>query len=329
MESPEEIFGRDTYGNPYVQLQNKLGQAKQDIILEKCYRNSRPLLTSAHALGFGIYRNEGLIQMFDDAGLWRDIGYEVVEGNLEDGMPIKLSRNSNTSPEFLESHSNIDDLIIFKSFNNNREQSEWLVREIEKNINEDELKYDDIMVIHCNPFTTKDAVGSSRALLFEKKINSNLAGVTNSRDDFFNEEAVTFTGIYRAKGNEAAMIYVINAHECFSGSELARKRNILFTAMTRSKAWLRVVGYGEEMRGLVREFEEVKRRNFVLGFTYPIEEERIRMNVINRDMSPKERERKKKSQRNLQDIVEDLDKGTIQKEDLPQELIEKLKNHLL
>ncbi|HYX19212.1 MAG TPA: ATP-binding domain-containing protein [Nostoc sp.] len=328
MGSPEEIFGKDTYGNPYVQLQNRSGKPKQDIILEKCYRNSRPLLTSAHALGFGIYRNEGLIQMFDDAGLWRDIGYELEEGNLEDGKAVKLTRTSNTSPMFLESHSPIDDLIIFKSFNNNHEQNEWLVKEIEKNIREDELKYDDIMIIHSNPFTTKDAVGSSRALLFEKKINSNLAGVTNSRDDFFSEEAVTFTGIYRAKGNEAAMIYVINAHECFSGTELSRKRNILFTAMTRSKAWLRVLGYGEDMRGLVKEFEEVRRRNFVLQFTYPTAEERIRMNVINRDISPKERERRIQNQRNLKDIVEDLEKGIMQKEDLSPELIEKLKNQL-
>ncbi|PHJ69176.1 helicase [Nostoc linckia z18] len=328
MESPEVIFGKDIYGNPYVQLQNKSGTAKQDIILEKCYRNSRPLLTSAHALGFGIYRNGGLIQMFDDAGLWRDIGYEVEEGNLEDGKPVKLSRTSNTSPTFLESHSAIDDLIIFKSFNNSREQDEWLVNEIEKNIKEDELKYDDIMVIHSNPLTTKGEVGRSRALLFEKKINSNLAGVTNSRDEFFSEEAVTFTGIYRAKGNEAAMIYVINAHECFSGPELSKKRNILFTAMTRSKAWLRVLGYGEDMRGLVREFEEVRRRNFVLEFTYPTEEERRKMNVINRDISPKERERRIQNQRNLKDIVEDLDKGVIHKEDLSQELIEKLKSHL-
>ncbi|MEH2067852.1 MAG: ATP-binding domain-containing protein [Nostoc sp.] len=328
MESPEIIFGKDSYGNPSVQLQNKSGEAKQDIILEKCYRNSRPLLTSAHALGFGIYRNGGLIQMFDDAGLWRDIGYEVEEGNLEDGQPVKLSRTSKTSPTFLESHSAIEDLILFKSFNNDREQKEWLVQQIEKNIKEDELKYDDIMIIHSNPFTTRNAVGSSRNLLFERKINSNLAGVTNSPDEFFNEEAVTFTGIYRAKGNEAAMVYVINAQECFSGPDLSRKRNILFTAMTRSKAWLRVLGYGEDMRGLVEEFEEVRKRNFVLEFTYPTKEERRRMNVVNQDMSPKEREQKKQSQRNLEDIVENLEKGVLRKEDLSPKVIEKLRSQL-
>ena len=324
MESPAEIFGNDIYGNPYVRLQNKSGEPKQDIILEKCYRNSRPLLTSAHALGFGIYRKGGLIQMFDNAGLWTDIGYEIEEGNLEEGKPVKLARNENTSPKFLESHSEIDDLIMFKSFNNNIEQMEWLVKEVEKNIREDELRYDDIMIIHCNPVKTRDAVGTPRALLQNRGINSKLTGVASSLDDFFGDKEVTFTGIYRAKGNEAAMVYVIDAHECFSGSELAKKRNILFTAITRSKAWIKVLGYGENMRGLVEEFEEVKRRNFVLEFTYPTEDDRRKMNVINRDIDPKERERKNNQERNgkelMQKLKQALKKGTINKEDL-QDLI--------
>lgn len=329
MESPEVIFGEDVNGKSRVQIQNIPGEPKQDIILEKCYRNSRPILTSAHALGFGIYRNEGLIQMFENAGLWRDIGYEVEEGTLEDGKFVKLARTSNTSPKFLESHSQVEDLIIFKSFNNNQEQIQWLINQIEKNIREEELKGDDIMVIHSNPLTTAGAVGEARALLFEKGINSNLAGVTTSPDDFFSEETITFTSINRAKGNEAAMIYVINAHECFSGLELARKRNILFTAMTRSKAWLRVLGYGDNMRGLVEEFEKVKRENFVLNFKYPTDEERRKMNLINRDRNPKERDRLAKQNRSLRELADAFDKGEIHKEDLHQDVLNRLKDKLL
>ena len=228
MRSPESIFGKDNYSDSRVQLKNLPGEPKQDIILEKCYRNSRPVLASAHALGFGIYREGGLVQMFEHSGLWKDIGYEV-EGTLEDGKLARLARNNNTSPNFLEAHSPIDDLILFKSFNNDQEQVEWLVNQIEINLQEDELKYDDIMVIHTNPLTTREAVGKARALLFERGINSNLAGVTTSPDDFFNEQSIVFTGINRAKGNEAAMIYVINAQSCFSGYELATKR-YLFTS---------------------------------------------------------------------------------------------------
>jgi superfamily I DNA and RNA helicase len=329
MESPENIFGENTHGRPHVQLQNILGEPKQDIILEKCYRNSRPILASAHALGFGIYRDRGLIQMFEYSGLWKDIGYEVEEGTLEDGQFVKLARTANTSPRFLEAHSAINDLIVFKSFNSNKEQIEWLVRQIEANLKEDELKHDDIMVIHTNPLTTREAVGDARALLFEKGINSNLAGITTSPDDFFSEDAVIFTSINRAKGNEAAMIYVINAQMCFSGFELARKRNILFTAMTRSKAWLRVIGYGEEMKSLEAEYTKVMEEQFSLKFTYPTEEERQEMNLVNRDMSPKERERITKKQRDLRELLQALDNGEIYKEDLSPEILDRLREKLL
>ena len=96
------------------------------------------------------------------------------------------------------------------------------------------------MVIHTNPITTQSEVGIVRKILFEKGINSHVAGAANP-DIFSENDSITFTGIYRAKGNEAAMVYVINGQECYSGSELARKRNILFTAITRSKAWVRII----------------------------------------------------------------------------------------
>ncbi|MEA5476805.1 ATP-binding domain-containing protein [Pseudanabaena galeata UHCC 0370] len=329
MQSPEEIFGKDIHGIAHVQLQNLPKKPKQDIILHKCYRNSRPILISAHALGFGIYRDHGLIQMFDYSGLWKDIGYEVEEGALSEGQPVKLVRTDNTSPQFLESHSPIDDLIMFKVFKNHQEQSEWLVSEIEKNIKTDELRPDDIMVIHANPLTTRKAVGEARALLFEKGINTNLAGITTSPDDFFNEDNIIFTGINRAKGNEAAMIYVMDAQLCFSGSELAKKRNILFTAMTRSKAWLRVLGYGEGMKNLEAEYMRVKEKGFSLEFTYPTEEQRKEMNVVNRDMSPKEMNRIAREKKNFKGFLEAFDRGEIRKEDLPQEDLERLKEILL
>ena len=329
MESPEAIFGEDSHGNPLVQLQNLPGEPKQDIILEKCYRNPRPILASAHALGFGIYRDSGLVQMFEYSALWRDIGYEVEEGTLKDGEFVKLVRNANTSPKFLETHSPIDDLIMVKSFNSNEEQIEWLVNQIETNLREDELKHDDIMVIHTDPLTTRGAVGKARALLFERNINSSLAGVTTSPDDFFNENSIVFTSINRAKGNEAAMIYVINAQSCFSGYELARKRNILFTAMTRSKAWLRVIGYGESMKKLEDEYTKVQQEDFSLKFVYPTEEERREMNLVNRDMGPKELERINKKQKDLRELLEALDKGEIYKEDLSPEILKRLKEKLL
>ena len=220
---------------------------RQDIMLDKCYRNSKPVLVTAHALGFGVYRvppvqaRTGLVQMFDNAHLWTDVGYRVRSGSLADGGSVSLERTIETSPSFLEEHSSIEDLIQFVSFKNSTEQTEWLAKEIGRNLAEDEIRHGDIIVINPDPLTTRSNVGPVRSLLLDMGIQSHLAGVDTSPDTFFqpHEESVTFTGVHRAKGNEAGMVYVINAQDCHSSANLATIRNRLFTAITRSKAWPR------------------------------------------------------------------------------------------
>lgn len=324
MESPENIFGVDRDGKPLVKLENRQNKPKEDIILYKCYRNSRETLTTAHALGFGIYREDGLVQMFENSTLWKDIGYEVLNGELTDGQDVEISRNNDTSPDFLSNHSKVDDIIDFKSFHSNIEQVEFVVNSIEKNLKEDELKLDDIVVINLDPLTTKNVVGLFRQKLYEKGINSNLAGVSTSPDIFYTGDAITFTGIYRAKGNEAPMVYIINAQYSYGGYELAKKRNILFTAMTRSKAWVRVCGHGEDMEKLTSEFQKVKVQDFKLKFKYPTEDERKKMNIVNRDMSAEEKSKLLKNEQSLSDLVADLKNGKIQKENLSQEMLNEL-----
>ncbi|QEL03446.1 AAA family ATPase [Olivibacter sp. LS-1] len=329
MLSPESLFGLDDEtGRPLVDLKNEEGKPKKDIILYKCYRNPKEILTTAHALGFGIYRDPELVQMFDQAYLWRDIGYDIKDGELADDKRVVLERTNRTSPEFLSEHSPIDDILRFEVFENNETQVKYIVEEIWKNITQDELKLDDIIVINPNPLTTKSVVGVFRQALFDKGINSELAGVTSSPDIFYSDKYITFTGINRAKGNEAAMVYIINAQFCYAGMELSRKRNILFTAMTRSKAWVRVCGYGINMVELKNEYEKVKRNNFRLDFVYPNEEKRKILKIVNRDMSDDERRSVERNNNNLKDIVNDLQNGLIKREDLPRDLLEQLRSLL-
>lgn len=327
MDAPENIFGTNQQGEPNVKLKNEANRPKQDIILYKCYRNSRETLTTAHALGFGIYKESGLVQMFEQSTLWEDIGYKILSGSLTEGCEVELSRDESTSPSFLSTHSDLDDRIKFEVFQSNNEQVEYIVKSIKQNLEEDEMRPDDIVVINSDPLTTKDVVGVFRQKLFDIGINSNLAGVSTSPDIFYTDDAVTFTGIYRAKGNEAAMVYIINSQFCYSGRpyELANKRNILFTAMTRSKAWVRVCGCGKDMEKLADEYEKVKSKNFELRFKYPTQEEMEHMNIVNRDMSPEEKNKIQKNERNLFELLADLKSGKLKKEDLPKEQIDQLK----
>ena len=60
------------------------------------------------------------------------------------------------------------------------------------------------------------------------------------------------------------MVYVINAQDCDSiGHNLATIRNQLFVAITRSKAWVRVVGIGPGMEALRAEYDAVRERDSV------------------------------------------------------------------
>ena len=338
LPAPEKIFGSHSNGLPRVKFSEEFnGKAQQDIILEKCYRNSRPTLVTAHALGFGIYRESNntvesnLVQMFEQNTLWNDVGYKVADGELEDGCRVSLSRTDESSPLFLEQHSDLDDLIQFKSFNSTEEQDSWVAEQIEKNLREDELRADDIIVINPDPKTTKTAVSNIRGKLFNRHIQSHTAGVDTTPDVFFSEngESIAFTGIYRAKGNEAAMVYIINSHLCYdSDYELAKKRNQLFTAITRSKAWVRVLGVGPDMDNLIQEYNKVKSHNFRLDFIYPDEKQREKMNIINRDMSTVEKNKLRKVKSDLMNLIEQLEKGDIYKEDFGTEELDRLRNLL-
>lgn len=301
-----------------------------DRILKVCYRNPRPILVSAHALGFGIYRtnNRGereLVQFFDQPELWDDVGYSIESGELKAGSKVVLVRERDTSPEYLENHSSIGDLIIFKRFNDQETQADWIANEIYKNLNDDELTYKDIVIIHTNPPTLLNDVGILRSKLLDKGISSHIAGEEDA-DIFYKDESIVISGIYRAKGNEVPMVYIINAELTnfgeIMGRGLRKKRNILFTAMTRSKAWVRVCGIGERMDELIEEYKHIADNNFKLKFKYPSSEEIKRLNTIYRDIDRKEVKTKKGELQTLEKvliIVQKIKNGEAFLEDYPEE----------
>jgi len=335
LPSPNKIFGADSNGNPLVTFDSS---SKNDLVLEKCYRNSRPVITTAHSLGFGIYReytkggNGQLVQMFDAPRYWEEIGYNVRGGSLSSGSHVTLCRTDNTSPKFLEEHSLIEDLIQFMCFDNEEEQTEWLAKEIAHNLENDDLRYEDVIVISPDPLTTRKNVGQVRAHLLEMGIKNHLAGIDTSQDIFFlSKESITFTGVHRAKGNEATMVYIINAHECYSGISdglnLAKVRNQLFTAITRSKGWVRVLGIGDEMKELKKEYDCLLDKNFQLEFDYPTEEEINKLRIVHQDIPKEDVERITSNGNYLFKLVEDLESGRIQREDLDPDLVTKFQTH--
>ena len=318
MPSPEKIFGVNHDGTPKVSNNNF-----NDIVLHKCYRNSRPILATAHALGFGLYSDMDIIQMFEDYSMWSDIGYRVCSGELAQGSKVILERTDDTSPKFLEQLQPKNDLILFKCFQSDDEQISFLVGDIIKNLKEEELLPRDIIVINPNPFTTQKAVSKARKLLYDQGYDSNLAGISTSPDIFQEEDSITFTGIYRAKGNEAALVYIINTQYCSRSSyedySLARRRNILFTAMTRSKAWVRVIGYGFGMEELCKEYSKIQSKDYRLDFTCPTDEEMKKINLLHRDRNSEEDKKVRAANHDFSNVLLSLEKGEINPSDLDQD----------
>ncbi len=322
MASTPELFGRELH------LINEENAPKQDIILPVCYRNTPWALTLAHALGFGLFRDSGLVQHFDQPELWIDIGYVLENGTLEYGHDVTLVRGQRSYPEFFRQLLNPEDCIQSYNFESTESQYAWIAKQIYKNVHEDELDYDDILIILPNPLSQKNEYYELRRYLDSMEIPSELAGVTSDRDTFTKFGSVTVSGIYRAKGNEAPMVYIVNTEYCAGGYEMIRLRNILFTSITRSRAWVRLSGTGDEMKSVQNEIARVMQNDFKLSFKIPTEKELEKLRRIHRDRTAQERNKIRKAEKNLSEVLELVREGVISPEAMPQlrELLEQLKD---
>lgn len=324
VEPIQDLFGRDTNGAPHVVLQNREDEPHQDVILRTCYRNTPWALVVAHALGFGIYRSQKrLVQFFDEPQLWEDIGYEIVKGEIKPGQKVVLRRRRDSYPPYFADLLKAEDAVSCHVFSSPDEQAQWVAEQIHVNVTVDELRPTDVMIILPEAFSAGgEGLRVVRAL--EKKgMTAHIAGSTSSQDELFLHNSVAISHIHRAKGNEAPMVYVLNSDYCLSGPELIQKRNALFTAITRSRAWVRICGIGSAMKELEKEVKAVKDHQYELSFNVPTAEEIKRLRTIHRDMTEAERVKVRKVEKNVEDalrILEEMDPAA-----LPEELLEKIK----
>jgi superfamily I DNA and RNA helicase len=324
MRSEQQLFGTDSNGLPRVTLRNEPDMPKEDIVLPVCYRNTPWALATAHALGFGIYRAEGLVQMFGEPTIWPRVGYEVVRGTLDLGSTVAVRRSPNSYPSYFSTLVGSDDAIVCREFASIEDQYSALAEEIAKNLAEDELEPTDILVVLPNAITSRKSGAAVMTALAARNIPSHLAGVTTSRDEIFQSDSIAITHIFRAKGNEAPMVYVVNADFCQSGFELSRKRNILFTAITRSRCWVRLFGVGAQMKLLCEEVEKVRSHSFELEFLYPDKEQLKHLAHVHRDMTEDERSDWESKISVAGDVIRAVMQGELPLEALPADLRDQL-----
>ncbi|HAT4126574.1 DEAD/DEAH box helicase (plasmid) [Clostridium perfringens] len=317
MPTLEEMFGVDSDGNLNINIENYDNEAKRDITLPICYRNPPWTLALAHSIGFGIYHNP-ILQTFDELESWREIGYTVKSGRLKYNNTVTLSRKNSATPEYFDELLNDKDSLIFKPFDTIQLQYKWIAEQIYKNINEDELDPDDILVIFPNVYTAKSEYIELNKFLTFYGIKSILAGVNTDRDSFRIKENITCSNIYRAKGNEAPMVYIVNSDYCNEGNDIEdtrRLRNILFTGITRARAWVRICYVNSNNNSIIDEIDKCKDNNYELKFKIPSPDE---IKEATKLYKKNEHEKVSKIKSNIIDLLELVKSGEIDINDIEQ-----------
>jgi superfamily I DNA and RNA helicase len=327
MPTTDEMFGLKADGRPRVALSGN-GGARTDIVLPVCYRNTPWALTLAHALGFGIHREAGFVQYFHNSEQWLTAGYEVLSGLLEPGRNVVIRRSAASIPPYFPLLLRPEDAVVCQVVADVDAQAEWVAAEVKSNIEQDELEHDDVLIVLANSLTAKKRAPRVMDALIRHGLASHLVGETASADEIFQQRSIAITHIYRAKGNEAPMVYVLDAHECANGFELRRLRNTLFTAITRSRAWVRLCGYGDEMVALANEVRAVSDAEYNLRFRVPTPDEISRLRSIHRDLAPSERQRKDELKRAAEKFLGALELGEVDWESLPKSLRERFRRQV-
>ena len=289
MPNPEQIFGRGV---------------EHDTPLTVCYRNQGNAIVTAHAIGMGLYRKEGILQLPSSSSVWEAIGY-VSDTPIEEGKEVILYRTLETSPEFLKVDKK--DVIDFLCYDDAKSMYKSLLDMIKEDLEKQQLLPKDIMIIDMDTYDySKNCM---RLKNIQSKINSEVAFGDNfdyheeleiykydlhtagaaSPEDFFRDDSIVYSSVRRAKGNETFMVYIVNSQKCVNSLQRRSDRNALFTAITRSKGWVRVLGFGEDMETLKQEFEEIKNHEYKLYFSeYPDKEKLKEIFLNNKDVADKD-----------------------------------------
>lgn len=318
---PKQLFGADTDGSPLIDLEQFKGALSaaqsNDLVLYKCYRNPLEVLITAHALGFAIYSDP--VQMLENKDHWEDVGYEVVGGNeLVVGQIVEIRRQRENSPLTLSQYQSPEQIIEMHCAENLESECDWLSGQISKAVNEG-LKPHDILVISLDDRNAKSYFANTSMSLAENGIRSNnLLSSGAAAPPFSLDGMVTLSTVHRAKGNEAALVFVIGVDAMYPQRNMRSARNKLFTAFTRTRAWLKVSGVGDRAQFFFDEIDKSMENCPSLIFEVP---DAKKIETIQRDLNSKPQEVFK-----LQKIVGELKKKGFTDEQIQMEFEEINKN---
>ncbi|BAZ18376.1 rfrA pentapeptide repeat-containing protein (plasmid) [Calothrix sp. NIES-4071] len=288
----KELFGRDlaeiligrSAGVKYE------GNILKSAVMRCCYRTPGNILVAAFALGTGLLRPRGRLSRFGKEDL-KNNGF-MMRGDLRSNNSlIQIWRNAenckNPVSELWKKPS-----IEFQTFKDRQEEVYALVQKVIEAKNTG-FKLDRHLMVIC--LGDKDKVQIQQKRIIEGLVqadisffipgsqginqadfaeNQNFFETKGNPSLFWMENAITLTGIHRAKGNEAFWVFI-------SGLENIKEdnpqlRNQLFVAMTRTKGWLWISGLElEQQKTLYEEVRQAIQSNGRVEFRNRVDVEQL------------------------------------------------------
>ncbi|WP_281718905.1 DEAD/DEAH box helicase [Pandoraea apista] len=277
MKGPSELFGTDSEGLPNMPdsvLSGAYeGGIEKDFVLPNCYRTPRPVLMAAHGVALGLYAPKKSTMLYLPSD-WTALGYEVIAPHrltIEPGDEVILKRPDENSKNRLEvllrdNGRNPMELIQTLRCQHSDEQGAVVAATIKKLIQSEGVAPEEIIIV--NIVSGRDSMLALQRALTAEGIKSVLPGFFESADVFKPKGFVTISTTFRAKGNEANIVFVVNAHQVVNDYTL-RMRNAFFVAVTRARGWCYISGVGQEMDKLMAELGQIQAHSPEFRFACP------------------------------------------------------------
>jgi superfamily I DNA and RNA helicase len=299
------LFGCDEANNPLVDFDGYFpDDTKKDYMLQSCYRTPRPILVTAHAYGMGLLRHEGALQFVENKSFWTDLGYQL-EGcdseKIPSGSHRTLRRPRTFSPHKLEDFVYYRDIICTRSFEQSSDEFAWVAQKVANDIKNHQIEPHYITIIVIDVYRSRSIIPQITHSLRNAGVQ-----VFNGNDDpdlFYRLGCVTVTSVNRAKGNESSSVYIVGiefSDDIGNASEAIKRRNIAFTAFTRSTGFLTITGSGPFAEKLIGEIDRINSRIAEVSFLAP------NMELISRNLEIEEYERNREKYKEVDQGITNL-----------------------
>jgi len=245
--------------------------------LSRCYRLPHPVITFAHGIGMGLLRKQGMLTGVSHPQDWEALGYHV-EGNFQPQATITLQRPKENSPHPLPALWE-GDIIRFHSYSTRQQELTALADQIITNLRHEGLRpaRNLLVLVLGNGVPARQLETETARFLYQQGIDIYLPTAVDCNifetpysqrqpNQFWCEGGVTVSQIHRAKGQEADMVYIIGLDQVAKAEANLYLRNQLFTAITRTRAWVTLSGIGAY--NFYEELQQVLNRGDTFTFTY-------------------------------------------------------------